>query len=94
MPDCHLGRGATVGCVIATDGAIIPAAVGVDIGCGMIAVRTRSPRAQLPDDLQTLHAGIERRIPLSAGGYNKEVAAPPSARVKALAATARDHYAG
>jgi tRNA-splicing ligase RtcB len=42
MPDCHYGKGATVGTVLATQGAVIPAAVGVDIGCGMIAVRTPS----------------------------------------------------
>lgn len=94
MPDCHLGRGATVGSVIATKGAIIPAAVGVDIGCGMIAVRTRFEASQLPDDLHRLHAGIERRIPLSAGGYNREVHGTAVPRVKALAATAREHYAG
>ncbi len=49
MPDAHLGLGATVGSVIPTLGAIIPAAVGVDIGCGMIAVRTPYTRDQLPD---------------------------------------------
>jgi tRNA-splicing ligase RtcB len=80
--------------VIATKGAIIPAAVGVDIGCGMIAVRTRFSASQLPDDLHGLHAGIERRIPLSAGGYNKEVSGTAVPRVKALAATAREYYAG
>jgi tRNA-splicing ligase RtcB len=94
MPDCHLGRGATVGSVIATDGAIIPAAVGVDIGCGMIAVRTKFQAARLPDDLHKLHGAIERGIPLSAGGYNKEMTGSATARVKALAATAREHYAG
>ena len=46
MPDCHFGKGATVGTVLATKGAIIPAAVGVDIGCGMIAVRTPLGRAR------------------------------------------------
>src|SRR5207244_11328876 len=49
MPDCHYGKGATVGTVIATRGAIIPAAVGVDIGCGMVAVRTPLARARLTD---------------------------------------------
>lgn len=48
MPDCHYGRGATVGTVLATQGAVIPAAVGVDIGCGMIAVRTPSSALMLP----------------------------------------------
>jgi tRNA-splicing ligase RtcB len=48
MPDCHYGKGATVGTVLATTGAVIPAAVGVDIGCGMIAVRTPLKRADIP----------------------------------------------
>jgi RNA-splicing ligase RtcB len=48
MPDCHYGKGATVGTVLATRGAVIPAAVGVDIGCGMIAVRTPLTRADIP----------------------------------------------
>src|SRR6478736_8426205 len=61
MPDCHYGKGATVGTVLATKGAVIPAAVGVDIGCGMIAVRTPLTRADIPD-LGRLRAGIERRI--------------------------------
>ena len=47
MPDAHLGKGATVGSVIPTDGAIIPAAVGVDIGCGMMAVRTQFDAAEI-----------------------------------------------
>ncbi len=70
MPDCHAGKGATVGSVIATKGAIIPAAVGVDIGCGMIAVKTKFTATDLPDSLQLLREGIERRIPVSAGKYN------------------------
>jgi tRNA-splicing ligase RtcB (3'-phosphate/5'-hydroxy nucleic acid ligase) len=49
MPDCHLGKGATVGSVIATKGAVIPAAVGVDLGCGMIAVKTKFRAKDLPD---------------------------------------------
>src|SRR5438067_3499625 len=49
MPDCHFGRGATVGTVLATQGAIIPAAVGVDIGCGMVAVRTPLERRHITD---------------------------------------------
>ncbi len=71
MPDCHLGKGATVGTVIATKGAVIPAAVGVDIGCGMVAVRTCFTASQLPDNLNAFRLGIERRIPLGAGGRNK-----------------------
>ena len=56
MPDAHLGKGATVGSVIPTLGAIIPAAVGVDIGCGMMAVQTQFTRDQLPGDRRALHA--------------------------------------
>src|SRR5579875_1198817 len=74
MPDAHLGKGATVGSVIPTDGAIIPAAVGVDIGCGMMAVRTPFTAADLERrDLAVLHEQISRSIPLSAGRYNKKV---------------------
>ena len=63
MPDVHLGMGATVGSVIPTLGAIIPAAVGVDIGCGMMAVRTTLTAADLPDNLQALRSAIERAVP-------------------------------
>jgi tRNA-splicing ligase RtcB (3'-phosphate/5'-hydroxy nucleic acid ligase) len=63
MPDVHLGIGATVGSVIATQKAIIPAAVGVDIGCGMMAVRTSLTAIQLPDRLSDLRARIERAVP-------------------------------
>jgi tRNA-splicing ligase RtcB len=63
MPDVHLGLGATVGSVIATKGAIIPAAVGVDIGCGMMAVRTNLDAAALPDDLRGLRTVIEAAVP-------------------------------
>src|SRR5258705_13534552 len=64
MPDCHFGKGSTVGSVIPTVGGIIPAAVGVDIGCGMIAVQTIFSASQLPDNLTSIETGIERRIPL------------------------------
>jgi tRNA-splicing ligase RtcB len=63
MPDVHWGRGATVGSVIPTVGAIIPAAVGVDIGCGMAAVRTNIAAADLPDSLAGLRAAIEAAVP-------------------------------
>jgi len=63
MPDCHLGKGATVGSVIATKGAVVPAAVGVDIGCGMIAVKTAASANHLPDNLKDLRDGIEKRVP-------------------------------
>ena len=68
MPDVHWGVGATVGSVIATVGAIIPAAVGVDIGCGMNAVRTSLRASDLPDNLAAIRRGIERDVPLGAGG--------------------------
>ena len=73
MPDAHLGLGATVGSVIPTLGAIIPAAVGVDIGCGMIAVRTQYAVDQLPPDRRPLREAIERAVPLSAGAANRKV---------------------
>src|ERR1700678_1413722 len=63
MPDVHMGIGATVGSVIPTKGAIIPAAVGVDIGCGMAAVRTSLVASDLPDDLKSLRSAIEAAVP-------------------------------
>lgn len=64
MPDVHWGLGATVGSVIPTKNAIIPAAVGVDIGCGMNAVRLNLSASQLPDDLRRIRAEIERKVPV------------------------------
>ena len=63
MPDVHWGLGATVGSVIPCKGAIIPAAVGVDIGCGMVAVQTSLTSHQLPDDLAPLRSAIEAAVP-------------------------------
>ncbi len=63
MPDVHLGKGATVGSVVPTIGAIIPAAVGVDIGCGMIAARTTLSADDLPDHLGELRSAIEHAVP-------------------------------
>jgi tRNA-splicing ligase RtcB len=63
MPDVHWGVGATVGSVIPTKGAIVPASVGVDIGCGMMAVRTSLRAEDLPDDLRALRTAIERAVP-------------------------------
>jgi tRNA-splicing ligase RtcB (3'-phosphate/5'-hydroxy nucleic acid ligase) len=63
MPDVHVGIGATVGSVVATKGAIIPAAVGVDIGCGMMAVQTTLKAADLPESLGKLRSRIERAVP-------------------------------
>ena len=68
MPDVHAGIGSTVGTVIATEKAIIPAAVGVDIGCGMNAVRLSLKASDLPDNLKPLRDEIERRVPLGVGG--------------------------
>lgn len=73
MPDAHLGLGATVGSVIPTLGAVMPAAVGVDIGCGMIAVRTQWHQDDLPRDRRPVREAIERAVPLSAGAANRAV---------------------
>src|SRR5262245_44566016 len=73
MPDVHLGRGATVGSVIALRGAVAPAAVGVDIGCGMTAVRTTLLARQLPDDLKRLREDIEARIPVGRASHHDPV---------------------
>ena len=73
MPDVHWGIGATVGSVIPTRGAIIPAAVGVDIGCGMMAVQTTLHANQLPDNLHGIREAIERAVPVGRtdnGGKN------------------------
>ncbi len=74
MPDAHLGKGAAVGTVIPTLGAIIPAAVGVDIGCGMIAAHTRFTADDIAGkDTARLRSSLESAIPLSAGNYNKSL---------------------
>ena len=91
MPDAHLGKGATVGSVIPTDRAIIPAAVGVDIGCGMIAVRTQLVRDELAGrSLSALRQAIERAVPLSAGKYNAALTESAAARVAELERTEVD----
>ena len=84
MPDAHLGKGATVGSVIPTVGAIMPAAVGVDIGCGMLAVRTQYLGHQLPADRDALHRAISKAIPLSAGKHNRSVASSAEPRIAEL----------
>lgn len=63
MPDVHLGKGATIGSVIPTLGAVIPAAVGVDLGCGMMAVKTSLTASQLPESLTALRHRIEQKVP-------------------------------
>jgi tRNA-splicing ligase RtcB len=95
MPDCHCGIGATVGTVIATRGALVPAAVGVDIGCGMISLETPLKGRDL-GSLHALRAGIERRIPMSAGKNNEKIsrtAAPRIAELKRLEAETGASYA-
>ncbi|MDT0380714.1 RtcB family protein [Streptomyces sp. DSM 42041] len=73
MPDVHYGKGATVGSVIAMEGAVCPAAVGVDIGCGMSAVRTSLTQNDLPGDLSRLRSRIERAIPVGRGMHDDPV---------------------
>ena len=73
MPDVHAGKGTTVGSVIPTKGAIIPAAVGVDIGCGMIAQMTSLKASDLPDTLSAIRGQIERDIPVGNASYTGEI---------------------
>jgi len=71
MPDAHVGMGATVGSVIPTTGAIIPAAIGVDIGCGMIASETDLDASDLPDDMGAFLGHVDRAVPAGVGrGHN------------------------
>lgn len=83
MPDTHYGKGSTVGTVLPTKGAIVPAAVGVDIGCGMIAVKTNLTRDQL-GDLSKIRASIERSIPMSAGKFNTKITESAQKRIEEL----------
>lgn len=76
MPDVHLGKDVPIGSVLPTLGAIVPAAVGVDIGCGMAAVRLDVHANQLPDHLARVRRLIEQRVPLAGGGRHKEVPQP------------------
>ncbi|MFD4943931.1 RtcB family protein [Streptomyces sp. NPDC058239] len=73
MPDVHFGKGATVGSVIAMHGAVCPAAVGVDIGCGMSAVKTSLTANDLPGDLSRLRSKIEQAIPVGRGMHDESV---------------------
>ncbi len=81
MPDVHLGRGATVGSVVAMKGAVCPAAVGVDIGCGMAAVRSTLKASDLPDSLSRLRGDIEAAVPT---GFSMHEAADKDVRSLAL----------
>jgi tRNA-splicing ligase RtcB (3'-phosphate/5'-hydroxy nucleic acid ligase) len=87
MPDVHVGIGATVGSVIPTRGAVIPAAVGVDIGCGMMAARTSLVASDLPDNLERIRAAIEAAVPhgrsSGRGGRDKGAWGDPPADIVA-----------
>ncbi len=86
MPDVHLGIGATVGSVVPTKGAVIPAAVGVDIGCGMNAVRLSISASDLPDNLHRIRSAIEAAVPV---GFAQHQAS--TIRRSHHARTAREH---
>lgn len=93
MPDAHTGLGSSVGTVFGTIGAVIPAAVGVDIGCGMIGVRTQFRAADLEGkELTKLRDAIIRTIPLSPGNYNRWQLEPSAdERCRELDALAREN---
>ncbi len=80
MPDVHMGIGATVGSVIPTRAAIIPAAVGVDIGCGMNALRLSLSAEQLPEGLGAVRAAVEARVPVGFASHPEAVVEPEVAR--------------
>jgi tRNA-splicing ligase RtcB len=85
MPDVHLGKGATVGSVVAMRGAVSPSAVGVDIGCGMAAVRSNLSIDDLPDDLRAMRLSIEAAVPVGFHSHDG-VAAPAKDRLNPLSA--------
>ncbi len=87
MPDVHLGKGATVGSVIAMRDAVSPAAVGVDIGCGMTAVKTSATVEDLPDDLGAVRRAIENAVPVGFAGHDDR---SPNLRKKGSLATRFD----
>lgn len=89
MPDVHAGKGATVGSVIPTRSAIIPAAVGVDIGCGMNAVRLSISAEQLPDNLYTLRRAIEKAVPVGFDMHS-EASRVPESTVRSLSGGLHD----
>jgi len=97
MPDVHVGLGATIGSVVPTKGAVIPAAVGVDIGCGMMAARTSLAAADLPDNLEGLRAAIERAVPVGreVGRGKRDTGSwgDPPPEIVAVWATLADRFA-
>jgi RNA-splicing ligase RtcB len=101
MPDAHVGMGATVGSVIPTESAIIPAAVGVDIGCGMIAVHTTLEAKDLPDSLNPFQADVREAVPAGLGKWHAEATVasaawfelnPPGRPLGELERRARDQF--
>jgi tRNA-splicing ligase RtcB (3'-phosphate/5'-hydroxy nucleic acid ligase) len=93
MPDVHLGKGATVGSVIAMRGAVAPAAVGVDIGCGMAAVQTNLTSRDLPDDLRRLRLEIENAIPVGWHGHDGAAWQNAGDELRATGRALMDRYA-
>jgi tRNA-splicing ligase RtcB (3'-phosphate/5'-hydroxy nucleic acid ligase) len=92
MPDAHWGMGSTVGSVIPTKDVVMPAAVGVDIGCGMSATRTQLTAADLDGRaLSVLRRAIEREVPVSAGKYRRTVSGTARSRIAKLEALAGEH---
>src|SRR5690348_12808630 len=89
MPDVHLGKGATVGTVIPTRAAIVPAAVGVDIGCGMVAVKTDLAAHDLPESLERVRARIERDVPVGFD-FHREPLDPEGREARSLARRMRE----
>jgi tRNA-splicing ligase RtcB len=92
MPDVHAGRGATVGSVIAMRGAVAPAAVGVDIGCGMAAVETSLTSDDLPDDLRRLRADIEKAIPVGRAAHREAAWESADHELRAAGAALMEGY--
>jgi tRNA-splicing ligase RtcB (3'-phosphate/5'-hydroxy nucleic acid ligase) len=92
MPDVHAGRGATVGSVIAMRGAVAPAAVGVDIGCGMAAVETSLTSDDLPDDLRRLRADIEKAIPVGRAAHREAAWESAGPELRAAGAALMEGY--
>lgn len=95
MPDAHYGMGSTIGSVIPTMGAVVPSAVGVDIGCGMIAVKTQLKFSGLKGlDLSVLRHSIERSVPLSMGNGNNKITESAQRRIDILEEKATKDYMG
>jgi tRNA-splicing ligase RtcB len=84
LADCHYGKGSTVGTVFATKGAIVPAACGVDLGCGCVAARTCFIADNLPDNLKAIREGIERRVPASVARYNSKIHGTAAPRIQEM----------